>query len=310
MATKKPKTSAKTTTTKSKTTKPKTAAKTVTKPVSDAPIKVVEKKEIVQEKKSLFKGFFAKKYEENEGILTVFKNPKFYGALIGEVIGTALVTLMLFCFSLLGMTNLATSVIVMIAVYVAVYAFSGACLNPIVTAGMMATRRLSVIRGVMYIIAEIVGAWLAWLIFNSFHLAAGDAAYYDIPVMSAIGEGQFWILAMIEILGAVIIGFFFARALKYKRSAFTFAAVTAGGLALAATIGFVVSVAFFSFQSNFIMNPAAALMLNIFPTAGEGFGEIIGGIMQALSLYAILPMIGGVAGFYLSDFNSKLVGEE
>ena len=317
MATKKPKTSAKTTKAKS-TTKPKTATKTAAKPVSEAPKTNTVEKEVTTKKKSCLSGFFAKKYEEKESILTVFKNPKFYGALIGEVIGTMLITILLFALSITGISaafsqgaaNIATYSIALVAIYVAVYAFSGACLNPIVAAGMMASRRMSVIRGVMYIIAEVVGAWIGWLIFNSFHLAGGETAY-DMPAMAAVGEGQFWIFAMIELLGAIIIAFFFARALKYKRSVFTFSAVVAGGLALAFFIGFVVSYVFMNnLSNNFIFNPATALMLQIFPTAGENFGEILGGICQALSIYALLPMAGGVLGFYLSDFASKLSGEE
>jgi hypothetical protein len=172
----------------------------------------------------------------------------------------------------------------------------------------MASRRMSVIRGVMYIIAEVVGAWLAWLIFNSFHMAGGESSY-EVPTLAAIGEGQFWVYAMIELLGAVIIAFFYARALRYKRSAFTFAAVVAGGFALAFVAGFILSV-FAGVSNNFILNPAAALMFKIFPEAGENFGEILGGICQALSVYALLPMVGGVVGFYLSDFMGKLSEEE
>ena len=310
MATKKPKTSK---ATKAKTTKPKTAAKTVEKSVSEAPkTNMVEETEVITSPKngeSCLRGFFAKKYEEKESILTIFKNHKVYGALLGEVIGTMLITLLLFAFMLVGITNLATSIFAVIAIFIAIYAFSGACLNPIIVVGMMASRRMSVIRGVMYIIAEIVGAWLAWLIFNSFHLAGGDTAY-DLPAMATIEEGQFWIFAMIELLGAIIIAFFFARAIKYKRSVFTFAATVAGGFSIAIMIGFVVSAAFFGLQSNFTFNPAAALMFQIFPTSGDGFGEIVGGICQALSVYAILPMIGGVIGFYISDFTSKLSSEE
>lgn len=306
MATKKPKSSNKTS--KVKTTKPKTAAKTVTAPVSEAP-KTNPVAETPAAKKPLFKGFFGRKYEEKESILTVFKTPKFYGALLGEVIGTLLITLMLFACSLMGIHSTATYAFGLIAILIAVYAFSGACLNPIITVGMMATRRMSVIRGVMYIVAEIVGAWLGWLIFNSFHLAGGDSAY-AISKMSEIAEGQFWIMAMIEILGAIIIAFFFARALKYRRSVFTFAATVAGGIVVAFLVGYVVSAAFFSLNSNFIMNPAAALMFQIFPTAGENFGEIMGGVMQALSLWVILPMLGGVCGFYLADFTSALNSEE
>ena len=314
MATKKPKASSKST--KTKTTKPKTATKTVAKPVSEA-IKTnkVEKTEVkvaetTKKSKSFLSGFFAKKYEEKEGILTIFKSHKFYGALLGEVLGTALITLLIFSLTYTGLHNMASYAgIAVIAIYISVYAFSHACLNPIITVGMMASRRMSVIRGFMYIIAEIVGAWLGWLIFNSFHLAAGETAG-EVTAMAAVGENQFWIFAMIELLGAIIIAFFFARALDYKRSVFTFGAIVAGGIILATFIGVIVSAVFFGLNNNFVFNPAAALMFQIFPTAGENFGEILGGICQALSIYALLPAVGGVLGFYLSDFASKLSSEE
>ncbi len=318
MATKKPKASAKPA--KAKTTKPaavkavKTTAKTAVKPASEAPkTKTVEETKEVK-KGSCLKGFFAKKYEEKEGILTVFKRPKFYGALLGEIFGTAFMVLLLFSLFMTGIAysqgaaSIVTCAIAVIAIYVAVHALSGACLNPIVTVGMMASRRMSVIRGVMYIIAEVVGAWLAWLIFNSFHIAGGESSY-EVPTLAAIGEGQFWVYAMIELLGAVIIAFFYARALRYKRSAFTFAAVVAGGFALAFVAGFILSV-FAGISNNFILNPAAALMFKIFPESGDNFGVILGGICQALSVYALLPMVGGVVGFYLSDFMGKLSEEE
>ena len=304
MATKKPKASSKTTT-KSKTTKPKTVAKTVEKPVSET-----TKTNTVAKEKSCFSGFFSKKYEEKESILTIFKNHKFYGALLGEVIGTLLITMLLIAFSFTGIHNLAVYAFAVIAIFIAIYAFSGACLNPIVTVGMMASRRMSVIRGIMYIIAEFLGAWLGWLIISAFNNAGGEAAM-EIPKMTEVGEGQFWIFAMVELMGAIIVAFFFARALKYKRSVFTFGATIAGGMGLAVFIAYIVSAAFFSnLTGNFVFNPATALMLQIFPTAGESFGEIMGGVCQALSIYALLPMIGGVVGFYISDFASKLSGEE
>ena len=305
MATKKSKSSAKST--KAKTTKPKTAEKSVKKSEIEAPKTntVEETKATTSAKKSCLSGFFAKKYEENESILTIFKNHKFYGALLGEVIGTMCIALLLLSLSLMGIANIAMYAFAIIAVLVAVYAFSGACLNPIITVGMMASRRMSVIRGIMYIIAEILGAWLGWLIINGFHLAGGDTAY-DVPAMTAVAEGGFWIVTMVELFGATVIGFFFARAIDYKRSVFTFAAVVAGGMALAVLVGYVASAAFLGLNSNFVFNPSVALMMQIFPTAGENFGEILGGICQALSIYVLIPMIGGVVGFYLSDFSKKL----
>ncbi len=309
MATKKSKSSNKS---KDKSTKQGTSAKTVKKAELEAPKnKVVEEKVTKKEtkKESCFKGFFARKYEEKESILTVFKNHKFYGALLGEIVGTMLIALLLLSLSLMGIANIAMYAFAIIAVLIAVYAFSGACLNPLVAVGMMASRRMSVIRGIMYIIAEVLGAWLGWLIFNAFHLAGGETAY-DVPAMSAIAENGFWLVTMVELLGAIIIAFFYARALKYKRSVFTFAAVVAGGIALAVVVGYVASAAFLGLNNNFVFNPAVAMMLQIFPTAGESFGEILGGICQALSIYAIFPMIGGVVGFYLSDFIGKLSSEE
>lgn len=309
MATKKSKTSNKSS--KATSAKTKTTAKVVeTKTVEQKTKDIKEVKAIKTSKnESCFKGFFARKYEEKEGILTVFKTPKFYGALLGEVIGTMLLSLALFSISLMGIANTATYAFALIALLIAVYAISGACLNPLVAVGMMATRRVSVIRGIMYIIAEILGAWLGWLVFNGFHLAGGETAY-DIATMSAIGENMFWPIAMVELLGAAIIGFFFSRALAYKRSVFTFAAVVAGGIILAILIGYVASAAFLGANNNFIFNPAVAIMMKIFPESGDNFGEVLGGICQALSVYAIIPMIGGVVGFYLSDFASRLSGSE
>lgn len=313
MATKKSKSSSKST--KAKSTKPKTAEKSVKKSELEAPktntAEKTTREEVVSsgKKKSFLSGFFARKYEGKESILTIFKSHKFYGALLGEVLGTMLLALLFFSLSLMGIHSLATYAFAMIAILIAIYAFSGACLNPLITVGMMASRRMSVIRGIMYIIAEVIGAWLGWLIFNAFHLTGGETAY-DIPTMSAIAENGMWIVTMIELVGAIIISFFFARALKYKRSVFTFAAVAAGGLILAVVLGYVVSAAFLSLNNNFIFNPALAMMYQIFPTAGENFGEILGGICQALSIYAIFPMIGGVVGFYLADFTSKLSDEE
>ncbi len=307
MATKKSKSSNKST--KASSTKSKTATKAAVKSELEAPkTKTVEK---TTTNKSCFSGFFARKYEGKESILTIFKNPKFYGALLGEVIGTLLLTMLIFAILPFqgGVYNIINNMFAVIAILIAVYAFSGALLNPLVTVGMMASRRISVIRGIMYIIAEVVGAWLGWMILNGFHLAGGETAI-DIPEMAAIAEGKFWPIVMVELLGAIIIAFVFARALKYKRSVFTFAAVAAGGIALAYLIGYVASAGFLGLNGNFVMNPAIALMLQIFPTAGENFGEILGGICQALSIYALFPIIGGVIGFYLSDFASKLSSEE
>ena len=194
-----------------------------------------------------------------------------------------------------------------IAITIAVYAFSGAHLNPVITVGMMASRRVSAIRGILYIIAQVVGAWLGLMLVNAFAAGSESAA---LPVMAEIAEGNFWVVTMIEFVGATVIGFFFARALSYKRSVFTFAAVVGGGAALAILLAIVISSNFLGLQNNFILNPAIAIMYQILPTSGDNFGQLLGEIALALVTYVVFPMLGGIVGFGVADIASRLSGEK
>lgn len=273
-----------------------TAAKTKKAAVVQTP--VVEKCE------SPLKGFFAKKFDANENILTIFKSPRIYGAILGEVIGTMLLTLILLT---LGIYQPLYIMFGVIAITMAVFALSGANLNPIITVGMMASRRMSAIRGVVYLLSQVLGAWLAFLLANAFRTAAEEPSNF--PQMAEVADGQFWLVTMIEFVGAIMLAFFFARALAYKRSTFTFAAIFGGGVCVTLLFIIVVSSTYLSLQNNFILNPAAALMYQILPAGGENFGEVFGAICSALLTYVIFPMIGGVLGFYLADFAGRLSGE-
>ncbi|MBR5409017.1 aquaporin [Candidatus Saccharibacteria bacterium] len=263
------------------------------------------KAEVVEQEGKPFKGFFARKFDANETILTIFKSPRIYGAIVGEVIGTMLLTAILLT---LGVYQPLYIMFGVIAISMAIFAFSGANINPIVTVGMMASRRMSAIRGVVYLLSQVLGAWLAFLLVNAFRGASENAA--DMPQMAAVADGQFWLVTMIEFVGAIMIAFFFARALSYKRSTFTFAAIYGGGVCVTLLFVIVISSTFSGLQNNFILNPAAALMYQILPAGGENFGEIFGAICGALLTYVIFPMVGGVLGFYLADFGARLSGEK
>ena len=288
-------------TTKSKKT---STRKTSTKPKTAAAKSAAQTKTVAT-KTNPMKGFFARKGDKTENILTIFKRPQIYGALIGEIIGTMLLTMLMFT---LGLYQPLYIMFGMIAITMAVYAFSGAHLNPLITVGAMATRRVSAIRGVLYIIAQIIGAWFGMLLVNAF-VTAGENAV-ELPAMAAVADGTFWVVTLIEFMGATVFGFFFARALAYKRSALTFAVTVALGFTVALLMAIVISSNFVSLQNNFMMNPAIAVMYQIFPTTGESFGAILGDICLALVTYVIFPMLGGVIGFYLSDITARLSGEE
>ena len=291
-------------TTKSK----KTAKKASSKSKATASTASVETKAIVSATtdESPMKGFFDRKCDPNENILTIFKNPRIYGAILGEVIGTMLLTMILL---LLGVYQPMYIMFGMIAITGAVYGLSGANLNPIITVGMMASRRISAIRGIVYILAQVLGAWFAFLLSSAFIGTAGEDAGAKLPVMAEIPDGKFWVVTMIEFVGAIMLGFFFVRALMYKRSTLTFATIYGTGICVALLITIVISSSFLQLQNNFILNPAAALMYQVLPTSGDSFGAVLGNVCLALLTYVVFPMVGGIIGFTLGDVSSRLAGE-
>ena len=292
MANKKPaRTSDKKSSTKSKVEAAKTAK---TKPV------VTSEEAAPATGKAVFKGFFAKKCDPNETILTIFKNPRIYGALMGELIGTMLLAMLLLTLGVQPLYILFGC----IGIYLAVFTLSGANLNPLVTVAMMATRRMSAIRGVLYILAQVVGAWLGLLIINGFRLGSGTET--ELPTMGELTGDTFWVVALVELVGAFIIGFAFVRALQYKRKPLAFAFTVTSAITLAIIVGIVVSQSFFEFtETTFVYNPAIALMYQILPSAADNFGQLLGNICLALLAYVIFPMVGGVIGFFISDIASK-----
>ncbi len=301
---------------------PKAAAVKATK-VGAVKTKIVSEKSTTG-KKNPVKEFFARKGDPNENILTIFKDTKIIGALIGEIIGTGLVTAVALT---LGLTNPLYLVFSYIGITAAVFALSGAHINPIITAGMMASRRVSAIRGVLYIIAQLLGAWLGFMIINAFYnagIASGNitAETMMLPTLTSAdslnatteGFSFFWAITLVEFIGAIIIAFFFARALEFKRGAFTFAAVVAGGIFFAFLFAYLIAAKFLGINPDAtpinIMNPAAAFMYGLLPSNAEGFDALMGQLWPMLTTYVIFPVLGGVLGFYLSDFANKLSGKE
>ena len=281
----------------------KTVAEKTAKTEKVVKAEKAEKKPIVSESKTGFwKKFFAKKYEEDESILTIFKNKKVYGALLGEVFGMMIIALVVMTLGLYQPLYMFFIVLVAVA---AVYRLSGAHLNPINTMGMMVTRRISVIRGVLYLLAQVIGAWLGVLIVSAFAKASGPDV--ELAGMTMVDTTYYWTITLTEFLGATIVGFFFARAQEYKKSALTFATVVAGGVLAATVVVYLTLYNYFGLTGTFMMNPAMALMYQILPTSADTVGGLLLEVGKALLTYVVLPMAGGVVGFWLSDASKQLV---
>ena len=284
--------------------------------------KVVTKKAITSEKApSKLKVFFARKGDANENILTIFRDTKIIGAIIGEIIGVAVITMIALT---LGLFNPLYMILAYVGITAAIIKLSGAHLNPIVTAGMMASRRVSAIRGVIYIISQILGAWVGFLIINSLHkagIASGniEEATSALPTLaqadelSGATEGYSLLgaIRVVEFIGAVIIAFFFARAQRVKKDTAAFSITVAAGVFIAMIIAVVVNSNFFMIQNNtFVLNPAVGMFYGIFPSSADGFDSLMSTLMPMLVTYVILPVLGGVLGFYLSDFATILEGKD
>lgn len=286
----------------------KTAAKSSTKPSETKKEKAVvttaASSQVAKtcECDGTLKGFFARKCDKNENVLTIFKGGRIWGALIGELIGTMLLTMVLLTIGLQPLWI----VFGVTCVYIAIVGLSGANLNPLVTVGMMATRRMSAIRGVLYILAQVLGAWIGLIVINAFRLGSGTVS--ELPMMAEIDGEIFWSIALVELLGAILLAFFFARALKFTRkNPLAFAFTMSSALTLVVILGTVIAQNYFAYTGNtFIFNPAVALMYQIIPTAADGFGELAALAGLALAAYVVIPMIGGVLGFWISDIATKL----
>ena len=270
---------------------------------------VTEKAEVKEFKKNknIFANFFAKKGDPEENILTIFKSPRIWGALAGELIGTMFITILLLT---LGIYQPLYVFFGVIGVTLAVFSLSGAHLNPALTAGMMATRRVSAIRGILYMVAQVVGAWLGLIIVNAFRMAGETKV--DLPALTAVETSNLWKLFAVEFLGVFTLAFFFNRAQEYKsrRNAFTYAAIIGGGMVLAVLFAIVISSNFFKISNNFILNPAVAIMYQIFPTSAENFGTLISKVGLEILVFILTPIIASILAFFIGDIATTLSGED
>lgn len=301
---------------KPKTTNSKSEVTVVEEVVTVAEPTTVEKKTVEEAKEikvkgakkndNPFAGFFARKSDPNENILTIFRNHRIWGAILGELIGTMFMTALLLT---LGIYQPLYIFFGIIGITMAVYGLSGAHLNPALTAGMMATRRISAIRGVLYMVAQVVGAWLALVVINAFRMAGETKV--DLPAMTPVEMTTLWKLIGIEFFGVFTVAFFFNRAQEYKtaRSALTYSVLVAGGITLAVLFAIVISSNFFKLNNNFILNPAVAIMYQIFPTSAENFGTLISKVGLETLVYILTPIVAGVIGFFVADAAKSLAAE-
>jgi glycerol uptake facilitator-like aquaporin len=216
-------------------------------------------------------------------------------AMVAEFIGTFLLASV----ALLTQGNPLYVGFALVGIVLAVGAMSGAHVNPLVTVGAWATRRINGLRALMYLVAQILGGLAALGIMSAFIGGAPkvspDAAAYGQQAstlfeVAKLVNGKEWFLFFAELLGASVFGFAVANALRENKERISAAFTVGLGLFSALIIA---SVAAGYVGGNAVVNPAVALTLTAIDW--NDFK------LWSVAIYVIAPLVGGVAGFFLHD---------
>lgn len=185
-----------------------------------------------------------------------------------------------------------------LAIVLVVGGVSGAHLNPALTLGALATRRITLVRAVSYVVAQVLGALMALVVLNAFVSAAPEVSEQAQQFGQAapslfsapdIAEGTEWVVLAAELLGTVILAFAVAAVVRLRsvagdlHHAFTYAAGLYVAILLAGTAANYVG-------ASAVLNPAVASSLQALKFE-----------LWPLLVYVVTPLVGGVLGFALSD---------
>ncbi len=184
----------------------------------------------------------------------------------------------------------------LVGIVLLIGSISGAHVNPAITLGAWATRRIGWLRAVGYIFAQFLGAAVAYFALSAFlggatqptaeqqqygQTAAALFKAADVTLLT----GKEWYVFFAEVLGTAILGFAVASATRAKES--LHAAFAVGlGIFIALMIGITIT-GYVSASS--IINPAVALSLQAYSG------------VWAYIIYGLGSVVGGVFGFILHD---------
>lgn len=220
------------------------------------------------------------------------KRTPIVGALLAEFIGTFL--LVASVFAVQGQPLFVA--FALIGAVLVVGGVSGAHLNPAMTIGSWASRKISSLYAFGYVLAQVLGAIAAWLVLVTFLRGSETTAASSSPALfhaATMTTGKEWYVFFTELLGATILAFGFATALRFRKDKVT-AAFSYGFAALIALIVAGSITSMFLTESNTgltFLNPAAAIAAN-----GLSWN------LWPISIYILAPVIGGIVGFVLQDF--------
>lgn len=186
----------------------------------------------------------------------------------------------------------------MLAVVLIVGTLSGAHINPISTVGAWATRKISNLRAIGYLVAQFLGATLALVGMTAFIGAApkaeGQAAMYaqstELFKITPVADDKVWYVFFAEMLGALIFALAVSSAMRERRNRAAQAFTVGFGFMVALIIA---GVAAGFAQTSGVINPALAITERAVDWTDIKLWSVL--------IYIVSPIIGGVVGFFLFD---------
>ena len=176
---------------------------------------------------------------------------------------------------------------------------SGAHVNPAITIGALVTRRIGWLRAVGYIIAQLLGAALSYIVLSAF-IGGADAvsaeaqaygqtaaALYAAADITAL-TGKEWFVFFAELTGTAVLGLAVAHATRELQN--SVAAAFSVGLGIFIALMVAVSAASYV-GATAIINPAVAITLHAYSWSS----------IWPFAIYALAPVLGGVLGFVIYD---------
>ena len=194
--------------------------------------------------------------------------------LLGEFLGTAALTLVVLSVSrssigLPYFVALAVGVVIPVLVFVFSNSQTGAHLNPAITLGLWTIRKIKSLDAVMYIALQLLGAYLAYLLFTYFVGASLPAATNEFSGRVLVAEAA----------GTFVLAFAWAAAWYRGYKHLSFGAVVGLGYAL----GIIVA----SSAASGFLNPALALGNRYWIWSTYVLGPILGALI-GFNLYSLL----------------------
>jgi aquaporin Z len=269
------------------------ATKKATSTNKKAPVKASTSSTAKTTVKTISTSASAPKNELSSHIGSSLRSPKLWRALAAEFIGTFLLAGVIIA----GQGQPIFVLFALVGIVLLVGGISGAHVNPAVTIGAWVTRRIGWLRAVGYILVQLLGAAVAYLVFSAFIGGASAVSQEQLqygqtaPTLFAAIDlanlsGKEWYVFFAELLGASILGFAYAsatRTLDRLAGAFTI------GLGIFVALMITVTVAGYV-SASVIFNPAVALSLQAYDPS-----------VWAYAIYALAPVIGAVVGFIIHD---------